>query len=60
MRVTMVLEFPASYCRLAMGISQVYLLYFSHKLKHSIYNFFTLTLHLVIQIIKYANGITLE
>ena len=29
MRVTMILEFPASYCHLARGIAQVFLLYFS-------------------------------
>ena len=28
MQVTMILEFPASYCHLARGIMQVYLLYF--------------------------------
>ena len=28
MRVTLILEFPASYCYLARGIAQVYLLYF--------------------------------
>ena len=28
MRVTMIWEFPASYCHLARGITQVYLLYF--------------------------------
>ena len=28
MRVTMILKFPASYCHLARGIAQVYLLYF--------------------------------
>ena len=28
MQVTIILEFPASYCYLARGIAQVYLLYF--------------------------------
>ena len=28
MRVTIILEFPASYCHLARGMAQVYLLYF--------------------------------
>ena len=31
MRVTMILEFPASYCHIARGIAQVYLLYLYSK-----------------------------
>ena len=42
MQVTIILEFPASYCYLARGIAQVYLLYFP-SLSNQFYDYFTIS-----------------